>query len=120
MWVINTTHAASDMLVAPAGQLGDGIFHILLLRGRISRCQLLRMFMELETGAHVQRDEVEIIRARAYRLEPLTERGVLTMDGEVCARMRCPSVRAALTCARARSGWSMGPCSRRCTAAWRG
>ncbi len=49
----------------------------------MSRMQLLKLLIQAETGGHVGSKGLSIIRATAFRLEPLTERGILSLDGEV-------------------------------------
>ena len=67
--------------------LAGGVCHLMLVRGDVSRCQMLSMFLKMETGEHVRSPCVEIVRCVAYRVEPLdpSPPGVLTLDGEVVA-----------------------------------
>lgn len=84
-WASLPSHAASDMHTAPSATLGDGLFHIVTGRG-MSSCALFRAFVAIEEGGHAAFDGVEIIRARAFRLVPSTNRddllGYLSLDGE--------------------------------------
>lgn len=64
--------------------MGDGTFQLMVLRRQssLSRMRLISLFMALEHGDHVPLKEVEIYHARAYRLEPLTDQGRYSLDGE--------------------------------------
>ena len=82
IWVCNTSHMSEDGHPAPGAQLSDGLFHILIVR-RANRRQLLPIFLGLEQGQHVARQDVELIQTRAYRLEPGEgSRGLQALDGE--------------------------------------
>ena len=44
---------------------------------------MLKMFLNMENGGHADMDAVEIIKCKAFRLEPLNESGGnLSLDGE--------------------------------------
>jgi len=81
VWVMQTSHASTSMYTAPGATLNDGIFTILVVRN-CSRLTLLKCMIEFETGNHVKMPEMEVYRAKAYRLEPLTEEGLYSLDGE--------------------------------------
>ena len=81
--VCNMSHIAEDTHAAPGAKLDDGLFHILVVRD-IGRCPLLCGFLQLEDGTHVEREDMNIIKTRAYRLEPaLGSPGFCAVDGEV-------------------------------------
>mmetsp|Transcript_48057 Transcript_48057/g.134227 ORF Transcript_48057/g.134227 Transcript_48057/m.134227 type:complete len:321 (-) Transcript_48057:96-1058(-) len=84
LWVLQTSHAAHDMHSSPNSSLADGVFTIMLLRsGATTRLGLLSLFLQIEDGTHVNNAAVESVRARAFRLEPLTDQGIYSLDGEV-------------------------------------
>lgn len=78
------SHIAEAVHSAPGKKIGDGTFQIMVLRRQpsLSRMRLISLFMALEHGGHVTVQEVEIYHARAYRLEPLTDQGRYSLDGE--------------------------------------
>ena len=82
VWICQTSHAAHDMHTSPDSLLDDGVFTILLLRHTISRFELLSMFLAIEDGTHLNNPALEVVRALAYRLEPLTPNGLYSLDGE--------------------------------------
>jgi len=83
VWIVQTSHATHDMYVSPQSRIADGMLHIVMIRHGVSRVRLLSLFTKLENGEHVNDDKVEIYAAFAYRLEPLTNHGLYSMDGEV-------------------------------------
>jgi sphingosine kinase len=83
LWVCQTSHAAEDMFTSPASRLSDGKFTILVLRNRISRLELLGMFLAIENGTHIAHPALEVYEAAAYRLVPGTTSGMYSLDGEV-------------------------------------
>ncbi|XP_052474255.1 sphingosine kinase 2 isoform X2 [Carassius gibelio] len=82
---IYQTHLGADLFAAPQAQFDDGLIHLTFVRAGISRATLLRLFLAMERGAHlsVSSPYVSHISARAFRLQPLSPRGTLTVDGEV-------------------------------------
>ena len=81
-WACQTTHASYDIYSSPNSTFGDGKFHVLLVRGSCSRWKLLKSFLAFETGSHLNQKHVEVIECSAFRLEPLTTKGHLSLDGE--------------------------------------
>ena len=41
------------------------------------------MFLAMEDGTHMANPNLEVLYATAYRLEPLTDDGIMSLDGEV-------------------------------------
>jgi len=78
------SHIAESVHSSPGKKIGDGKFRVLVLRQQpsLSRLRLISLFMALEHGGHVAVQEVEVYHALAYRLEPLTEQGRYSLDGE--------------------------------------
>ena len=83
VWVVQTSHASTTMYTGPGVTLNDGIFTLTLVRGKCNRSTLLKILIDMETGTHFQIPEMEVYRAKAFRLEPLTEDGLYSLDGEV-------------------------------------
>lgn len=81
---ISPSHLGADLVAAPHARFDDGLVHLCWVRGGISRAALLRLFLAMEHGSHLSLDcpQLGYTAARAFRLEPLTSRGVLTVDGE--------------------------------------
>lgn len=81
VWVVQTSHASTSMYTGPGVTLNDGVFTIMVVRD-CSRLAMLSLMIKMETGAHFSMPELEVFRARAYRLEPLTSEGLYSLDGE--------------------------------------
>ncbi|XP_049862628.1 sphingosine kinase 2-like isoform X1 [Schistocerca gregaria] len=77
------THLGSDCLFAPSSKLDDGIIWLLIIRAGITRTQLLQFLLGLSSGSHLSCPRAEMIPVTAFRLEPESTRGHLTVDGEL-------------------------------------
>ncbi|KDR14977.1 Sphingosine kinase 2 [Zootermopsis nevadensis] len=77
------SHLGSDCLFAPNSKLADGIIWLLVIRAGISRGQLLQFLLGLSSGSHLLIPQAEMIPVTAFRLEPETSGGHMTVDGEV-------------------------------------
>lgn len=82
VWVIQTSHTGETLYTGPGITLDDGVFTIVVAR-KMSRFDLLRLLITIDTGGHFQHPQVEVFKATAYRLEPLTDKGLYALDGEV-------------------------------------
>uniref|UniRef100_A0A6I8PDG8 Sphingosine kinase 1 n=1 Tax=Ornithorhynchus anatinus TaxID=9258 RepID=A0A6I8PDG8_ORNAN len=111
------SHLGTEMRTAPMARGADGIIHLFYVRAGISRVSLLRLFLAMERGAHLDQGCTHLVHVpvSAFRLEPRAGRGMLTVDGEVMPteavqgqvhpglwRGRCPGSEAA-------SGGTSGP-----------
>ncbi|XP_072298617.1 sphingosine kinase 1-like [Eucyclogobius newberryi] len=81
------SHLAEDLWTAPAAVSDDGVIHLFYVTGGISRPALLRLFLAMEKGAHLDCGCPYLMyeKVRAFRLEPLTPQGVIAVDGEPVA-----------------------------------
>lgn len=79
------THLGADLHAAPQARFDDGLIHLTFVRAGISRATLLRLFFAMERGTHhsVSSPYVSHVSCRAFRLQPLSARGTLTVDGEL-------------------------------------
>lgn len=82
VWVLQTSHCSVNVHSGPGITLDDGLFTIIVVRD-ISRFDMIKLLLGIEDGSHVDHPNVEIYKASAYRLEPMTERGLFSLDGEV-------------------------------------
>lgn len=78
------SHLAEEMMVSPDARPDDGHLHLLYVTAGISRPALLRLFLAMEKGTHLTCECPYLMyqRVRALRLEPITQPGVITVDGE--------------------------------------
>ncbi|XP_030053628.1 sphingosine kinase 2 [Microcaecilia unicolor] len=78
------THLGADLFVAPFTSFGEGLIHLFFVKAGISRAALIRLFLAMERGSHFELEYPHFthLPVRAFRLEPLTHKGILTVDGE--------------------------------------
>ncbi|XP_038140224.1 sphingosine kinase 2 [Cyprinodon tularosa] len=79
------SHLGADLHAAPQARFDDGLIHLTFVRAGISRATLLRLFFAMEKGTHhtVSSPYVSHVTCKAFRLQPLSTRGTLTVDGEL-------------------------------------
>ena len=82
IWGMNTAWAAHDMNVTPHAQLNDGAMDILMMRKGTSRLEILQALLLCGKGQHLDLPHLEYYKVKAFRLEPLTDKGILVVDGE--------------------------------------
>ncbi len=82
IWAMNTSWAAHDMNVTPYAQLNDGAMDVLVMRQGTSRLELLQALLRCGKGQHLDLPHMEYYKVCAFRLEPLTDKGILVVDGE--------------------------------------
>ena len=63
--------------------LGSGEFTILYFHNNLSRIEMLSLLKEGDTGNWINHPKIHIIKAKAYRIEPVSPPGLMTLDGEV-------------------------------------
>ena len=76
------THLTSDHFCDRDFSMGTGLLRLIWVDGCITRKGAFDMFAKAEKGRHTELDEVCRIDVKAFRLEPLTHPGILTVDGE--------------------------------------
>ena len=62
--------------------LGSGKIHIVYCID-LSRFGMIHMLLTGESGSYLNREDTLTVKTRAYRLEPLTDEGIIVVDGEV-------------------------------------
>nr|XP_020018081.1 sphingosine kinase 1 isoform X2 [Castor canadensis] len=79
------THLGSEMFMAPMGRCASGVMHLFYVRAGVSRAMLLRLFLAMEKGKHMEYDCPHLVHVPvvAFRLEPKNRRGVFAVDGEL-------------------------------------
>lgn len=82
VWILQTTHCSASMYSGPGASINDGLFTVIVVRDT-GRCRLLSFLLGIESGGHMKDPSLEVYKATAYRLEPLTDEGLYTLDGEV-------------------------------------
>uniref|UniRef100_A0A3P9PPX9 sphingosine kinase n=1 Tax=Poecilia reticulata TaxID=8081 RepID=A0A3P9PPX9_POERE len=82
---IYQSHLAEDLWTVPGAMADDGLIHLLYVTAGISRPALLRLFLAMERGSHLACGCPHLVyeKVRALRLEPVSQQGMITVDGEV-------------------------------------
>ncbi|WP_460367530.1 diacylglycerol kinase family protein, partial [Actinocorallia lasiicapitis] len=81
----NSGYYGFGRLIAPGAVVDDGLLDVVIIR-EASRRRFLTVMQELETGAHVSRPEVEVVRAEKVRIEA-TRDLPYGCDGELPGRL---------------------------------
>ena len=78
------SHLSSDTVVVPSAKMNDGLMYLSIIRAGVSRMDILQMMSSSsEVKEHGDgHDAVERIKVSAFRLTPLTNEGIMTVDGE--------------------------------------
>lgn len=63
--------------------LGSGEFTILYVFDDTTRSEMLSMLMDGSSGNWINHFKMHIVKAKAYRIEPLSPPGMMTLDGEI-------------------------------------
>ncbi|KAJ6653350.1 hypothetical protein lerEdw1_009250 [Lerista edwardsae] len=81
---IYQTHLGADLFTVPYATFNDGLIHLCYVKAGISRAALIRLFMAMEKGTHFEQvcPHLTHLPVRAFRIEPLTDKGIITVDGE--------------------------------------
>jgi sphingosine kinase len=82
LWAMNTPWAAHDMNVTPYASINDGAIDVLVMRQGTSRWELLQALLRCGKGQHLNLPHMEYYKVSAFKLEPLTDKGILVVDGE--------------------------------------
>lgn len=79
------THLGSEMYAAPMGRCEPDAMHLFYVRAGVSRAMLLRLFLAMEKGRHMDFNCPYLVYtpALAFRLEPKDGKGVFAVDGEL-------------------------------------
>ncbi|XP_063097858.1 sphingosine kinase 1 [Cavia porcellus] len=79
------THMGSTMFTAPMGQRAAGVMHLFYVHAGISRAMLLRLFLAMKDGKHMECDcpYLVYVPVVAFRLECKGGQGVFSVDGEL-------------------------------------
>lgn len=87
VYAIYQSHLGTNLLMAPAARLDDGCIHLFYVRAGISRVALLKVFLAMGRGTHLDLGcpHLHHVPVRAFRLEPRGSAGVMTVDGEALA-----------------------------------
>jgi len=82
IFILQTSHCSSSMHSGPGVLLDDGVFSIFVIED-ITRKELLQLLLMFDDGSHINHPKVKNFKATAYRIEPTTEGGIFSLDGEM-------------------------------------
>uniref|UniRef100_A0A8C8SVF2 sphingosine kinase n=1 Tax=Pelusios castaneus TaxID=367368 RepID=A0A8C8SVF2_9SAUR len=84
IFAIYQSQLGADFIMAPSAKLHDSSMHLFYLKAGISRLALLRLFLAMDKGTHLDMNcpHLHYVPVRAFRLEPFTSTGLMTVDGE--------------------------------------
>ena len=82
VFVVQTSHVASTICCSPNIKLDDGIFTIFVAQ-EMTRYEMLTLLIELDSNGLTKHPKVKVYRCNQYTLEPTSEDGILSLDGEV-------------------------------------
>ncbi|NXQ84407.1 SPHK1 kinase, partial [Nyctibius grandis] len=87
VYAIYQSHLGTNLLMAPEARLHDGCMHLFYVKAGISRVALLKLFLAMARGTHLDLNcpHLRYVPVRAFRLEPQTAAGIMTVDGEALA-----------------------------------
>ncbi len=79
------SHISDEMCMDPHGELNDGVMSMGFVRNNQPgvRKRLINMMLSMGDGSHLNDPGYEVVKVRAFRLEPLNDNGGhLCVDGE--------------------------------------
>jgi len=82
MWSMQTSHSGATIYSGPGAKLADGVFTLAVVQD-MSRFELIDLLLGIDSGAHFQHPKVKVFKCTEYTLQPLTEKGIFSLDGEV-------------------------------------
>lgn len=81
--IVMTSHVANGIRGHPDMTIGTGKFSVNYATGNMSRMGMLSMLTNADTGGQVNLENFYSVNAKAFRIEPITTPGLVTVDGEV-------------------------------------
>ena len=77
-----TSHLSRSFVGDPTKHIGSGGLRVVVFRSEMSRFDLLKVLTDSESGKHLSQEHVTVLEVSAFRLEVVTEPGMITVDGE--------------------------------------
>ena len=76
------SHLSQDVISWPNREFDEGCLSIQFTDGASTRKNLLALMEAFNDGSHIEKELVQVRYCRALRLEPYSDTGILTIDGE--------------------------------------
>ncbi|PIK54929.1 Sphingosine kinase 1 [Apostichopus japonicus] len=80
--VLQDSHLSRDIVAWPNRAFNEGVMCIQYVMYPVSRRHLLDVMVEMGKGDHMEKNSVTSVFVKAFRIEPLEEDGIVTVDGE--------------------------------------
>lgn len=77
----NMPAASFDVQLAPSSRADDESIDLVLMRGDVSRLQLISTFLNLESGSHMKSDYIYAYKVTSFSLIPSS--GIVDISGEL-------------------------------------
>jgi len=89
LWVCNTTHASENTFSSPLSKLDDGYMYISYILAPISRIELTKVMLKLNSGEFIYHPNVKYIKTKKFELN--IDDGMIVIDGEreYCKKINC-------------------------------
>jgi diacylglycerol kinase family enzyme len=84
--VANGKYFGGSMMIAPAAELDDGVFDVVVISG-MTRLKLLRKIGKIYRGEHLAEPEVTVHRGHEVQISSTEAEVLLEMDGEQPGRL---------------------------------
>ena len=79
--ICNTIHTGKGMKAAPKAKFNDGLLDIISVNSKISFLQLIKLFIQIFSGKHINSKFVNYSTAKKVQLEPV-DNEILNIDGD--------------------------------------
>lgn len=80
--VLMIPHMSNNFFGDPKMSIGTEKLRLVFVEHAMSRMNMVAMLMDADSGKHISMDNILTVDCKAYRLEPETPVGLLTVDGE--------------------------------------
>jgi len=79
---VNLRQIASDVIFSPGCKPCEGAIDIGIVMSNVSRFALVKIFLQMETGVHVQNKDFDCMKVTEFIIEPKTP-GLMSFSGEL-------------------------------------
>merc|ERR1712172_94261 len=92
IYVVKQSYIASGIFFSPWSKLNDEVMFLFTIRRgsfpnrKVQKSTIAQFLLKMESWEHIHLPGVEMIPVRAFRITPLEDRGLMTVDGELVPR----------------------------------
>jgi sphingosine kinase len=80
--ILQSSHLATNVHFGPGIRLNDGVFTV-YIGHNLSRLSLINILLSADSGGHIYSKSIRILQCTEYILEPISQNGIYSLDGEV-------------------------------------